>query len=127
MGLLLLTIYNCLLTDNYQQLLSVWSDPEMGSTALVLFLSSGLLSISITLSMLSVVILSGPIMINVVANLRDVFLTYAGFALFEDQSCTYLVLIGLGISFAGAIHALVTKFKQLKQEKQSAKSEAKTK
>lgn len=127
-GLCLMTIYNFIITDNYQQLIVLLQEDQGASqAATALFLTSGLLSITITLSMLSVVILAGPIMINVVANIRDILLTYAGFAFFQDQSCTRLVLVGLTISFGGAFHALLTKFKQLKQEKQSAKSEAKTK
>lgn len=77
-----MTLYNFVITDNYLQLFALLQDSETSQAATALLLTSGLLSITITLSMLSVVILAGPIMINVVANIRDILLTYAGFTFF---------------------------------------------
>jgi len=79
-----------------------------------MFMVSGLLGITISMSMISVIIVAGPIMVNVVGNIRDIVLTYLGFAFFNDQECTMLVGIGLAVSFCGALHALITKFKQMK-------------
>ena len=49
-----------------------------------MFLVSGLLALVMTMSMLCVVIVAGPLMVNVVGNIKDIVLTYVGFALFDD-------------------------------------------
>lgn len=74
---------------------------------------SGFLGIIITISVLMACTLCSPTTFNIsgifltykwiIANLKDVALTYAGFIFFDDVSLTLLVAIGLGFSFSGAI------------------------
>ena len=85
-------------------------DPEHGQAAIALLLTSGILSITITLSMLSVIILAGPIIVNVIGNIKDIVLTYLGFALFNDQELTMVVALGLALSFCGASHLFLIHF-----------------
>ena len=114
MGLFLLVIYNFAVTDNYMQLIQLVMDPVQGQAAIAWLVTSGILSVTITLSMLSVIILAGPIIVNVIGNIKDIVLTYLGFALFNDQELTMVVALGLAVSFCGASHTLITKFKQMK-------------
>ena len=75
---------------------------------------TGALSVILTLSMLSVVMIAGPIMITVISTLKDVLLTYLCFTYFNSTATTaelpidwneqWLLLVGLGISFLGAVH-----------------------
>ena len=53
-------------------------------------------------------------MVNVVGTIKDVLLTYAGFAFFDDSNCSQLVLLGLAVSFAGAGFSLKSKLKLVK-------------
>ena len=76
-----------------------------------MLLASSLSGIAQTLAMLSLVVVGGPIMINIVGTMKDVLLTYIGFAVFQDMELTNMVLGGLAISFAGSSHALRTKIK----------------
>lgn len=76
----------------------------------------------LTLALLSLVMVGGPIQVNIVASLKDILLTYAGFAFFNDSECTTLMLSGLAISFVGVCYALQTKLKLVAQEKQSEKT-----
>jgi hypothetical protein len=50
------------------------------------------------------VALGGAIAVNITGTLRDVGLTYLGFLLFDDITPTGAVLIGIGISFLGAMN-----------------------
>jgi len=49
---------------------------------------SGAAGIILTLSVLSVCATGGPIMVNVTGTIKDVFLTYVGFAFFNDTKVT---------------------------------------
>ena len=75
----------------------------------------GFIANCLSLANLSVVVVGGPMLVNICGNLKDFVLTYIGFVLFTDDSnttkCTTLVLIGLSVSFLGAIYTLITKFK----------------
>ena len=75
---------------------------------------TSIMSILSTFSMLAVVMLSGPVVVTIAAILRDLILTYIGFAFFTDIDFTILVIGGLLVSFAGAAHELVTKMLKLK-------------
>ena len=64
-------------------------------------------------------------MINIIGTMKDVLLTYAGFAVFQDTQYSPTVLAGLAISFAGSCYAIHTKIGLVKQERQRAKDEIK--
>ena len=66
-----------------------------------------LLSFSIAIT----VAIGGPLALNVTGIMKDVFLTYAGFIFFDDTEPTAYVLIGLTLSFVGAIKTIHSKFK----------------
>ena len=55
------------------------ADPVSGSTFVSLLAISSICGIVVSLSMLSLVMIGGPIMVNIVSTLKDVLLTYAGF------------------------------------------------
>ena len=55
--------------------------------------------------------------LNITGILKDVFLTYAGFIFFDDVQPTPYILIGLGLSFIGAIKCVHSKHKAFKAEK----------
>jgi hypothetical protein len=63
---------------------------------------SGVMGIAITLSVLIVCTLVSPIAFNVTGNLKDVALTYIGFIFFEDANLTFMVGVGLLLSFIGS-------------------------
>jgi len=75
-----------------------------------MMLISGGSGIIITLSILCVVQVGGPILVNVTGIVKDVVLTYLGFMFFDDIQPTTMVLTGLAVSFAGATLALVDKY-----------------
>ena len=111
-GLIVTAVYNFWLTENHSQLAALMSDEENGSLFLSMVSISAICGVGLTLSMLSLVMLGGPIMINIVGALKDVVLTYAGFVYMGNTTeCTTLVIIGLAISFAGAGFSLRSKLK----------------
>ena len=83
LGLTLTLIYNCVITDEYKQLFDYYGK-ENGDLFLKMVLFSGSMGIVITLSILVVVAIGGPILVNIVGIIKDVALTYAGFILFDD-------------------------------------------
>ena len=68
------------------------------------------LSIAVTVAM------CGPLALNITGIMKDVFLTYAGFMFFDDVEPTPHILIGLGLSFIGAIVCITSKHKASKTE-----------
>ena len=88
---------------------------EMGYSFATSLLLCGFIANCLSLANLSVVVVGGPMLVNICGSLKDFVLTYVGFVLFKDDSnttkCTTLVLIGLSVSFLGAIYTLITKFK----------------
>lgn len=70
------------------------------------------MGIVITIGVLMVCTLCSPVAFNItgnnkitktnIGNLKDVVLTYVGFAFFDDVSLTFLVGLGLFFSFLGA-------------------------
>lgn len=63
---------------------------------------SGVLGIVITMSVLMVVTINGPIWQNIVGNSKDIILTFVGFMFFDDANLTFMMAFGLTMSFAGA-------------------------
>merc|ERR1712193_394557 len=48
------------------------------------------------------VIVCGPIALNVTGTFKDIILTFVGIAIFNDQKLTPSFLIGIGLSFTAA-------------------------
>ena len=63
-----------------------------------------------SLSIACTVAIGGPLSLNITGIIKDVFLTYAGFIFFDDATCTLCVMVGLAISFGGAIKTIVHKY-----------------
>ena len=80
------------------------------------------MGVVITLSVLCVVNVGGPIAVNVSGIIKDVFLTYVGFIFFDDQEFNSYVAFGLALSFVGAINWVYFKFKE-DMDKNSKKKE----
>ena len=68
----------------------------------VYILISGVMGIVITLSVLMLITINGPISQSIVGNMKDVVLTWIGFMFFDDATLTSLVFCGLALSFLGA-------------------------
>ena len=68
---------------------------------------SAILSLSIAVT----AAIAGPLALNITGIMKDVFLTYAGFIFFDDVEPTPYILVGLGLSFCGAIKCVHSKHK----------------
>ena len=99
-------------------------DPENGQLFTMMITTNGLLGVAYTLTVFNLVKLGGPIMVNISGTMKDVGLTYIGFAFFDDSKVTNKVLIGLGISFAGASYTLAHRIKQHREQQQEVEAEA---
>ena len=64
---------------------------------------SGMGGIMITIATLLTVTTCGPSAVNIAGTLKDVLLTYLGFILFDDIKPTNQILVGLALSFTGAV------------------------
>lgn len=106
-GLLMTSFYNFVLTSDYKQIIEHSEEPHFQATLLIFSTVSASLSLSIAIA----VAIGGPVALNVTGILKDVFLTYAGFMFFDETEPTLCVLIGLALSFAGAIKYVHSKFK----------------
>lgn len=71
----------------------------------------------ITISSLLTVTALGPLAINIGGVVKDVGLTYLGFAFFDDIQPTALVLSGLVVSFLGAAYYSYDKYQASVQPK----------
>jgi len=69
----------------------------------VYLLLSASMGILITLSLLMVCTVVGPIAINITGNLKDVALTWVGFVFFNDVALTVMMGVGLFMSFLGSV------------------------
>ena len=63
--------------------------------------------------MLCFVNIGGPIAVNVSGIIKDVFLTYVGFILFDDQELNLNVATGLALSFIGAFYWSYKKYREI--------------
>ena len=109
-GFVASVIYNFVITDDYTQLTNHFEDPNFRIMLLVLSTMQALFSFSIAIT----VALAGPLALNITGIIKDVFLTYAGFIFFDDVQPTWPVLIGLALSFAGAVKCIDAKMKDQK-------------
>ena len=83
-ALILTFVYNVLLSDNYAELEALASSPANSDGLLMpLMVATGFLSVMLTLSIFSVVMVAGPIMVNIIGFLKDLPLTYLGLTYFS--------------------------------------------
>ena len=75
-------------------------NPNLGLCALLLV--SGGFGFVITMNILLVVTICGPVALNVAGTSKDIILTFVGIAIFQDQKLSAPFLIGLALSFSGA-------------------------
>jgi len=73
-------------------------------------LLSGSMGIVITIVSLLTVTVCGPLALNITGTIKDVALTYAGFIFFDDVQATTSIIVGLGMSFAGASYFSYSKY-----------------
>ena len=79
-GLVATLVYNVLLSDNYDELQVIAASTTANPDELLMPMMAltGLLSVLLTLSMLSVVMVAGPTMVNIIGTVKDALLTYLG-------------------------------------------------
>lgn len=108
------------MSTNYTELEAMLASQTANPDELLMPLMglTGLLSVVLTLSMLSVVMVSGPTLVNILGTLKDALLTYVGLAYFSttqngvgspsehETDCGVLVLLGLVLSFLGSANAI---------------------
>eukprot|EP00347_Sterkiella_histriomuscorum_P021288 403334531 len=79
---------------------------------------SGFFGILITISSLMLITINGPISPYFVGAIKDIFLTVFSFLYFNDANFTYLVAVGLFLSFCGVITYTYDQYnKQLQKQK----------
>jgi hypothetical protein len=106
----------CILQNELPDLTRVYFDPAPEDKGLpLMILLSGCFGIVITMTSILTVTTGGPLAINIAGILKDVGLTYAGFLFFDDVKATISVLIGLALSFSGALVFLGTKYNQIQE------------
>ena len=87
---------------DYQQLLEIfitYKTPNVGLQSFLFF--SGIGGFLITMNILLVVTLCGPIYINIAGTSKDVVLSFLGVAIFQDQELSLKFFVGLALSFLG--------------------------
>ena len=77
---------------------------------------SGSFGIAITMTSLLTVTICGPLAVNISGTMKDVALTYAGFAFFENVQATNNVILGLIFSFSGAAAYSYDRYKSILAE-----------
>lgn len=102
-----------LYTGEIEKLQDVFLGPkaDMGLGGCILI--SGAFGIGITVSSLLTTTLCGPFAVNFAGSVGHLFLTFAGFMMFDDATLTTNMLIGLVLSFTGAAHFCVCKYQEL--------------
>eukprot|EP00347_Sterkiella_histriomuscorum_P018313 403345983 len=88
------------------------------------FTVSGVFGIVITISMLMLITINGPIAPYFVGAVKDIFLTIFSFVYFNDASFTHMVGLGLLLSFCGvAVYTYDQYNKSLLQKQEKLKSQ----
>ena len=100
--------YSFVITSNYTQILEHLDDPQFVTIFVIFSLVGAVFSFSIACT----VAIAGPLSLNITGIIKDVFLTYAGFIFFDDANCTPCVMVGLAVSFGGAIKTIVGKMQE---------------
>jgi hypothetical protein len=78
---------------------------------------SGSFGIAITMTSLLTITICGPIAVNISGTMKDVALTYAGFAFFDNVIASPSVIAGLCSSFGGAAFYSYDRYKSLTSAK----------
>ena len=89
-------------SGDFWTLYEIFTGPNPNVGLCVTLLVSGGFGFVITMNILLVVTICGPIAINVAGTFKDIILTFVGIAIFQDQKLTATFLIGLSLSFSGA-------------------------
>ena len=84
-----------------------------------MYLIFAVVSSIFSFSIACTVAIAGPLALNVTGIIKDVFLTYAGFIFFNDTKVTLFVMVGLALSFIGAIMTIVHKYQVSNAKKES--------
>lgn len=71
------------------------------------------------------VIICGPIALNVTGTAKDLILTFVGIAIFNDQKITPAFIVGISLSFTGAGIFTYQKVSDIKEKERLEKLEAK--
>ena len=100
---------------DYQQLYDIFmtSQPNYGLQSFLFF--SGIGGFLITMNILLVVTLCGPIYINIAGTSKDVILSFLGVAIFQDQEMSMKFFIGIALSFLGVTYFTYAKLINLKE------------
>ena len=113
-GLMTSFAYNFFLSDNYVEMKELAASTEANPDELLMPLMAltGVLTVVLTISILAVVMLAGPTMVNIIGTMKDVILTYLALFYFiapdQTECCDVVFLVGLGISFIGAADSIKT-------------------
>ena len=97
----------------------VTRDPQM----LLLILLSGCSGILITICSILTVYLCGPVGLNISGIIKDVGLTFVGFAFFKNKQVTAETVVGITLSFVGATYFIWANFQTKKQQAKAAEEE----
>lgn len=88
---------------------------------------SGSFGIAITMTSLLTVTICGPLAVNISGTMKDVALTYAGFAFFDNVHASNSVILGLIFSFSGAATYSYDRYKNLMADAGKTNDEEKLK
>lgn len=77
---------------------------------------SGSFGIAITMTSLLTVTICGPLAVNISGTIKDVALTYVGFAFFDNVIASASVIVGLCFSFTGATFYSYDRYKSILEE-----------
>jgi len=89
-------------SGDFWTLFEIFAGPNPNIGLCALLLVSGGFGFVITMNILLVVTICGPIAINVAGTFKDIILTFVGIAIFQDQKLSPSFLVGLALSFSGA-------------------------
>ena len=114
----LMAIGYCLFFSDYASVFFSYIETPAGIEFLKMLAISASINVVLNYSMLSAVMIGGPIMTIIIGNLRDILLTYYGLAYQSDESIytNKLMILGLLLSFGGAIYQFKTKHRLVIQE-----------
>lgn len=99
------------LMKNGMEEVTVGSHEQM----ILLIMTTGSLGMLILMTQLLCVSINGSLSISITGVFKDVGLTFIGFLLFDDTEATTNVILGLTISFIGAIYYCVMKYQKSTQ------------
>jgi hypothetical protein len=108
---------------DFWDLYNVISAGEQTGLIALLFIS-GSFGFIITMNVLLMVIICGPIALNVTGTFKDLILTFVGIAIFNDQKLTPSFIVGISLSFTGAGIFTYTKVTAIQEKERKDKEQA---